>query len=133
MKKALFATAILMSSILGAPAYAQDATAQENPSYSNTMESTPAPAPVEKTDVNVNVEAPPTKVVQAPAPDVNVHVDSPSAAVPSSTTERTTKETSVTRVVQQPVSDDSSNMAFLLVGGGIAALAVAGLFASTRS
>ncbi|MBN9419098.1 MAG: hypothetical protein J0I12_26830 [Candidatus Eremiobacteraeota bacterium] len=130
MKKALFATAILMSSVLSAPAtYAQDTPPQEAPSYSNTVESTPAP--VEKTDVNVNVEAPPTKVVQAPAPDVNVHVDSPSAAVPSTSTERTTKETSVTRIVQQP-ADDSSNMAFLLVGGGIAALAVAGLFASTR-
>lgn len=126
MKKALFATAILMSSVFAAPAvYAQD-----NPSYSNTMESTPAP--VEKTDVNVNVEAPPAEVVQAPAPDVNVHVDSPSVAVPSTSTEKTTKETSVTKIVQTPTTDDSSNMAFLLVGGGIAALAVAGLFASTR-
>lgn len=130
MKKALLATAILMSSVLAAPAvYAQD---EPSSSYSNTVESTPAP--VEKTDVNVNVEAPPTKVVQAPAPDVNVHVDSPaSVAVPSTSTEKTTKETSVTRIVQTPATDDSSNMAFLLVGGGIAALAVAGLFASTRS
>lgn len=126
MKKALFATAILMSSVFAAPAvYAQD-----TPSYSNTMESTPVP--VETTDVNVNVDAPPTQVVQAPAPDVNVHVDSPAASVPSTSTERTTKETSVTRIVQQPTTDESSNMAFLLVGGGIAALAVAGLFASTR-
>lgn len=129
MKKALFATAMLMSSVFAAPAvYAQD-----TPSYSNTVESTPAPA--EKTDVNVNVEAPPAQVVQAPAapaPDVNVHVDSPSVAVPSTSTERSTKETSVTKIVQTPTTDDSSNMAFLLVGGGIAALAVAGLFASTR-
>jgi len=129
MKKAIFATAILMSSVFAAPAvYAQD-----TPSYSNTLESTPAPT--EKTDVNVNVEAPPTQVVQAPAapaPDVNVHVDSPSVAVPSTSTERSTKETSVTKIVQTPTTDDSSNMAFLLVGGGIAALAVAGLFASTR-
>ena len=125
MKKVLFATAILMSSMLGAPAvYAQD-----TPSYSNTVESTPAPT--EKTDVNVNVEAPEPQVVQAPAPDVNVHVDSPSVVTPSST-EKTTKETSVTKIVQTPTTDDSSNMAFLLVGGGIAALAVAGLFASTR-
>ena len=129
MKKALFATAILMSSVFAAPAvYAQD-----TPSYSNTVESTPAHA--EKTDVNVNVEAPPAQVVQAPAapaPDVNVHVDSPSVAVPSTSTERSTKETSVTKIVQTPTTDDSSNMAFLLVGGGIAALAVAGLFAYTR-
>lgn len=127
MKKALFATAILMSSVFAAPAvYAQD-----TPSYSNTVESTPAP--VEKTDIHVNVDAPAPEVVQAPAPDVNVHVDSPSSvAVPSTATEKTTKETSVTRVVQTPATDDSSNMAFLLVGGGIAALAVAGLFASTR-
>ena len=129
MKKALFATAMLMSSVFAAPAvYAQD-----TPSYSNTVESTPAHA--EKTDVNVNVEAPPAQVVQAPAapaPDVNVHVDSPSVAVPSTSTERSTKETSVTKIVQTPTTDDSSNMAFLLVGGGIAALAVAGLFASTR-
>ncbi|MBX3167615.1 MAG: LPXTG cell wall anchor domain-containing protein [Candidatus Eremiobacteraeota bacterium] len=127
MKKALLATAILMSSVCAAPAvYAQD-----SPSYSNTVESTPTP--VEKTDVNVNVEAPPTEVVQAPAPDVNVHVDNPSSvAVPSTSTEKTTRETSVTRIVQTPTTDDSSNMAFLLVGGGIAALAVAGLFASTR-
>lgn len=125
MKKVLFATAILMSSMLGVPAvYAQD-----TPSYSNTVESTPAPT--EKTDVNVNVEAPEPQVVQAPAPDVNVHVDSPSVVTPSST-EKTTKETSVTKIVQTPTTDDSSNMAFLLVGGGIAALAVAGLFASTR-
>ncbi len=52
--------------------------------------------------------------------------------VTPSSTEKTTKETSVTKIVQTPTTDDSSNMAFLLVGGGIAALAVAGLFASTR-
>lgn len=126
IKKALFASAILVSSVLSSPVvYAQD-----TPSYSNTVESTPAPT-TEKTDVNVNVEAPEPRVVQAPAPDVNVHVDSPSVVTPSST-EKTTKETSVTKIVQTPTTDDSSNMAFLLVGGGIAALAVAGLYASTR-
>ncbi len=132
MKKALFATAILMSSVFAAPAvYAQETLTQDTPSYSNTIESTPAP--VEKTDIHVNVEAPPTRVVQAPASDVNVHVDSPSSvAVPSTATEKITKETAVTRIVQTPTTDDSSNMAFLLVGGGIAALAVAGLYASTR-
>jgi len=127
MKKVLFATAILMSSIFSTPAV----FAQDNPSYSNTMDSTPVPAET-KTDVNVNVDTPAARVVQAPAPDVNVHVDSPSVAVPSTSTEKTTKETSVTRVVQQPATDDSSNLAFLLVGGGIAALAVAGLYASSR-
>lgn len=131
MKKALLTTVFVISSLIGVPAvYAQDQDTTV-PSYSNTVESTPAPT--EKTDVNVNVEAPEPKVVQAPAPDVNVHVDSPgSVAVPSSSTEKTTKETSVTKIVQTPVTDDSSNMAFLLVGGGIAALAVAGLFASSR-
>ncbi|MFN8609563.1 MAG: LPXTG cell wall anchor domain-containing protein [Vulcanimicrobiota bacterium] len=130
MKKVLIATTILMSSVLGVPAvYAQDQDTSV-PSYSNTVESTPAPT--DKTDVNVNVQAPEPKVVQAPAPDVNVHVDSPGSLVAPSSTEKTTKETSVTKIVQTPTTDDSSNMAFLLVGGGIAALAVAGLFASTR-
>jgi len=123
MKKVLFATALLASSIFSAPGFAQETT------YSNTGDSTPAPI-VEKTDINVNMPAP--EVVQAPAPDVNVHVDSPAASVPSTSTEKTTKETSVTRVVETPTPDNSSNMAFLLVGGGIAALAVGGLYASSR-
>ena len=131
MKKVLFATALLASSIFSAPAVFAQEESTPSASYSNTADSTPAPAPViERTNVNVNMPAP--EVVQAPAPDVNVHVDSPAVSVPSSSTEKTTKETSVTRVVETPAPDNSSNMAFLLVGGGIAALAVAGLFASSR-
>ncbi|MBS2035637.1 hypothetical protein JST97_11670 [bacterium] len=130
MNKVLLTTMLLAGSLLGAPAiYAQDQTTSE-PTYTNTADSTPAP--VEKTDVNVNLQAPETKVVQAPAPDVNVHVDSPSSVAVPTSTEKTTKETSVTKIVQTSATEDSSNMAFLLIGGGIAALAVAGLYASSR-
>lgn len=134
MKNLLFGGLILVGALLNAPnLHAQDV--ETAPTLESTFSPTPAPAPEINVDVQppapppapdvtVEVPAPPP----APAPEINVEVP-PSA--PSTRTE--TKETSVTRVIQHQPDTTGSDLAFLLVGGGIAALAVAGLFAaSTR-
>lgn len=127
MKNMLFGGLILVGALLNAPVL----HAQDVPMTEATLTASPAPSPEINVDVqapapDVNVQLPPQP---APAPDINVQVPAPSA--PSTHSE--TKETSVTRVIQHQPENQGSDLAFLLVGGGIAALAVAGLFAaSTR-
>jgi len=102
---------LLLAGLAAGPALAQD------------------PSPASETNVNVNVPAPAS--APAPAPDVNVHVDSPApAAAPVVNTESTTKETSVTKVVETPAAD---NTMMWVAGACIGALALGALVIASQN
>lgn len=97
------------------------------------QEATPAPTEVRDTTVNVNVPAPAEPApAPAPAPDVNVRVEAPApAAAPVVNTEKTTKETSVTKTVETPAPQD--NTMLLVVGGCIGVLALGALVIASKN
>lgn len=101
---------LLFAGLSAGPVLAQDSTPSE-------------------TNVNVNVPAP--AAAPAPAPDVNVRVDAPApAAAPVVNTESTTKETSVTKVLETPAAQDNTVM--WVAGACIGALALGALLIASR-
>lgn len=88
------------------------------------QESTPS-------DTNINVSMPAPAPAPAPAPDVNVQVDAPApAAAPVTNTESTTKETSVTKVLETPAAQDNTVM--WIAGACVGALALGALMVASR-
>lgn len=82
------------------------------------------PTPAEPS-VNVNVVAPEPAPAPppAPAPDVNVHVDAPAPAAAPVVSEKTTKETSNTKIVETSPPEENKTMLYVL-GGCIGVLAL---------
>lgn len=114
MKKLLLPLCLFLSISTG-PVFAQD--------------STPAPTEVHDTTVNVNVPAQP-EPAPAPAPDVNVHVDSPAVA-PVVNTEKTTKESSVTKVIETPAAANDNTVLYI-AGACIGILALGAIIVASK-
>ncbi len=96
------------------------------------QDSTTAPTEVHDTTVNVNVPAQP-EPAPAPAPDVNVHVDAPApAAAPVVNTEKTTKESSTTKIVETP-SAPTDNTVLYIAGGCIGILALGAIVLASKN
>lgn len=133
MKHYICATLLLICTVAVAPsAYAQEPT----PSVETTYSSTPAPepevepAPESRTDVKIDIQQPSPPPAPAPAPDVNINVRETS---PSVIKTESTKETSVTKIVQ-PVAEDNSgvNVVYLLIGGVVAAALGLGIYSVSK-
>lgn len=95
------------------------------------QDSTSAPTEVRDTTVNVNVPAP-AEPAPAPAPDVNVRVDAPAPAPPVVSTEKTTKETSNTRIVETPATP-ADNTVLYIAGGCIGILALGAIVLASKN
>lgn len=117
MKKLLLPICLLLS-IVSCPAIAQESTA--------------APTEVHDTTVNVHVPAQP-EPAPAHAPDVNVRVDAPApAAAPVVNTEKTTKESSVTKIIDTPASPNDNSLLYI-AGGCIGILALGAIVIASKN
>lgn len=132
MRNFICTTLLALCTMVAVPsAYAQDNTPSVENTYSATPEAVPVPVPETRTDVQIDIQQPPAPApAPAPAPDVNINVRE---SEPSVIRSESTKETSVTKIVQ-PAAEETSgvNVVYLLIGGIVAAALGLGLYGVSK-